>query len=348
MAQKSDDIQIHKDVVGTFDGKECAFFYLKNQNGSSLKLLNYGARITEFWVRDASNEPRNVVLGFATLAEYLKPEPYFGATIGRVANRIAGGTFCLGDRRFETPINNGPNTLHGGVRGFDKRVWDTAVEGSQVVFRYLSANGEEGFPGNVQVSVSMTLTNTNSIEIEYEAFCDDVTPLSLTNHAYFNLNGAGSGEILEHELLIEASHYLPVDDSLIPTGEVKPVAGTPFDFRAHRSIGSRITSVPGGYDHHFVCGEKTSIPRNVASVSSPASGIRQIVLTTEPGLQFYSGNFLDGSIHGVGGCYFKHGGYCLEAQQYPNAINENRFPSILLRPGERYFQKTCYCFEPIY
>ncbi|MGC8828550.1 MAG: aldose epimerase family protein [Verrucomicrobiia bacterium] len=339
----------------TEEGKNVEQYVLKNNKGMTVKIITYGGIITELLVPDRNGKFNDVVLGFDDLRGYLKGHPYFGAIVGRVANRIAGGKFKLGDKEYTLAKNNGPNHLHGGIKGFDKVVWDAEPiyrsDGVGVKLSYLSPDGEEGYPGNLSVTVVYLLSNDNELKIEYKATTDKETIVNLSNHSYFNLLGAENGLILDHELFINANYYTPVDDTLIPTGEIKPVEGTPLDFRKPTKIGTRIEQVkvgdnPSGYDHNYVLnggGVKLDL---AAQVYEPTSGRFMEVYTTEPGVQFYSGNFLDGTLTGKKGVvYKKHHGFCLETQHFPDSINHPNFPSVVLKPGQMYTQTTIYKFS---
>ncbi|HZY84999.1 MAG TPA: aldose epimerase family protein [Gemmataceae bacterium] len=337
----------------TADGKEVEQYVLTNAGGMKAKVITYGALLTELDVPDRDGKLADVVLGFDDLKGYLAGHPYFGATVGRVANRVAKGKFTLDGKEYALATNNGPNALHGGVKGFDKKVWQAeqvpAANGVAVKFTYHSPDGEEGYPGSLTASVTYTLTNDNELRLDYTATTDKATPVNLSNHSYFNLAGQGSGDILGHELTLEAEKYTPVDDTLIPTGKVESVKGTPLDFTAAHKIGARIQEMkgnPGGYDHNFVLngGGKKLAP--AARVVEPKSGRVMEMLTTEPGVQFYTGNFLDGTNKGKGGAvYNKHAGFCLEAQHFPDSVNHANFPPVILRPGQTYRQTTVYKFS---
>jgi len=339
----------------TEEGKNIDQYVLKNNKGMTVKIITYGGIITELLVPDRNGRVNDVVLGFDDLKGYLKGHPYFGAIVGRVANRIAGGKFKLGDKEYTLAKNNGPNHLHGGIKGFDKVIWNAEPiyrsDGVGVRLSYLSPDGEEGYPGNLSVTVVYLLSNDNELKIEYKATTDRETIINLSNHSYFNLLGAENGLILDHELFINANYYTPVDDTLIPTGEIKPVEGTPLDFRKPTKIGTRIEQVkvgdnPSGYDHNYVLnggGVKLDL---AAQVYEPTTGRFMEVYTTEPGVQFYSGNFLDGTLTGKKGVvYKKHHGFCLETQHFPDSINHPNFPSVVLKPGQMYTQTTVYKFS---
>jgi aldose 1-epimerase len=337
----------------TPDGRPVELYTLTNGRVTA-KVMTYGAIVTELHAPDRSGKPADVVLGFDDLNGYLKGHPYFGATIGRVANRIAGGRFTLEGKEYTLAKNNGPNTLHGGLKGFDKVVWKAEVppqapkQAPAVSFTYQSQDGEEGFPGNLSARVTFTLTDDDELRIDYAATADQATPVNLTNHSYFNLAGPGSGPILGHELMLVADQYTPVDDTLIPTGKIEPVKGTPLDFTSPTTIGARIDRLkgePGGYDHNFVLRGGGKTLSLAARVHEPKSGRVLEVFTTEPGVQFYSGNFLDGKLTGKGGVvYRKHQGFCLEAQHFPDSVHHDNFPDTILKPGQTYAQTTIYKF----
>lgn len=337
----------------TPDGQEVDLYILTNTAGMTAKIMTYGAILTELDVPDRDGKAADVVLGFDNLKDYLAGHPYFGATVGRVANRIAKGKFTLDGKEYKLAVNNGPNALHGGLKGFDKVVW-TAVpvatpDGAAVIFKYVSKDGEEGYPGNLTATVVYTLTNENALRLDYTAKTDKATPVNLTNHTYFNLAGAKAGDILGHEMTLFADRYTPVDDTLIPTGEIKPVKATPLDFTKAARIGERIGQLkgePGGYDHNYVLNSEGKELALAARVHEAKSGRTMEMWTTEPGVQFYTGNFLDGKQTGRGGVvYKKHGGFCLEAQHFPDSVNHANFPSVILKPGQTYRQTTIYKFS---
>jgi aldose 1-epimerase len=347
---------VKKEAFGkTADGIAVDQYILTNAAGMTAKIITYGAILTELDVPDRSGTLGDVVLGFDNLKDYLERNPHFGSTVGRVANRIAKGKFTLDGKEYTLAINNGPNSLHGGLKGFDKVVWKAepkpAPTGAAVELSYLSKDGEEGYPGNLSVTVVYTLTDDNALRIDYTAKTDKATPVNLTNHTYFNLDGAKSGNILDHELMIVADKYTPTDNTLIPTGEIKTVKDTPLDFTQPRRIGARIDQLKdypgGGYDHNFVLGSGvTDEPKLAVRVRAPKTGRIMEMYTTEPGVQLYTGNFLDGKLTGRGGVvYKKHAGFCLEAQHFPDAVHHDNFPSIILKPGETYRQTTIYKFS---
>ncbi|HYL63603.1 MAG TPA: aldose epimerase family protein [Candidatus Methylomirabilis sp.] len=343
---------VERAVFGQIPGGATIETYtLTNSQGASAKVITYGATLTELRVPDREGKMGDVVLGFDNLQGYLGQHPFFGGTIGRYANRIAKGRFTLDGKEYQLAINNAPNTLHGGEIGFNRRVWTAepveAKDGAAVRFRYLSKDGEESYPGNVNVSVTYTLTDANALRIEYSARTDKDTVVNLTNHSYFNLAGAGSGDILKHVLDLNADNYTPVDSTLIPTGEIASVAGTPLDFRKPTAIGERIGQIPaiGGYDHNFVLNGKMGTLRLAARVTDPVSGRQMEVWTMEPGIQFYTSIHLDGSIKGIGGAYQKYGALCLETQHYPDSPNHPNFPTTVLKPGMRFRSETIYKFS---
>ena len=350
---------ITKEPWGTVDGEQVDLYTLTNSSGMEVKITNYGGIIQSIKVPDRNGNFDNVTLGFATLEEYVDHnDPYFGAIIGRYGNRIAGGQFELDGVTYQLATNNGPNHLHGGVKGFDKRVWSaTEVQsGNSVGLRlnYTSLDDEEGYPGTLDVEMTYTLTNNNSIRMDYHATTDAPTIVNLTNHAYFNLVGEGTGTIEGHLLRLHADHYTPVDETLIPTGEIAPVAGTPFDFRKRHAIGERIRDnheqidFGRGYDHNFVLNRPNPEDTSMivaARVFEPTTGRALVIKTTEPGIQFYSGNFLDGTLVGTSGKFYRQtDGFALETQHYPDSPNKPQFPSTELRPGEEYETTTVYRF----
>jgi len=339
---------VSKEVFGKLaDGKTVSLYTLVNNNGMQVKITNYGGIITSLKIPDKNGKLDDVVLGYDKLGGYLEVTPYFGALVGRYGNRISKGKFTLNGEPYTLAVNNGENHLHGGIKGFDKVVWDAKVvkteKGVGLELKYLSKDGEEGYPGNLMSTVTYTLTNENELKIDYEATTDKATPINLTHHSYFNLAGQGNCDILNHEMMINADRYTPVDDGLIPTGELKTVKNTSMDFTSPKKIGARITQVKGGYDHNYVLNNQSGNMALAARVYEETSGRVMDVLTTEPGIQFYSGNFLDGTITGKSGkVYKKHYGLCLETQHYPDSPNKSNFPSVILNPGEIYTQHTIY------
>ena len=336
----------------TNEGAEVDLYTLTNKHGAIAKITTYGAILTELHVPDRTGKMGDVVLGFDSLEPYLKRHPYFGATVGRVANRIAKGKFTLDGKEYTLAVNNPPNSLHGGLVGFDMKVWKASVvknpEGPSVKFQYHSPDGEEGYPGAVDATVEYTLTNNkNGIQIDYTAKTDKATPINLTNHSYFNLTG--SGDVLGYDMMINADHYTPFDDTSIPTGKVDPVKGTPFDFTFSHPIGEHMKELggdPNGYDNNFIITGGGKALTLAAKVYDPSSGRTMEMFTTEPGVQFYTANFLDGTQTGKGGwVYVIHNAFCLEAQHYPDSINHPNFPTVVLRPGKVYHQRTEYVFS---
>ncbi len=334
-------------------GENVKLYTLKNQTGMTLKISDYGGIITHLTAADRHGAFADVVLGFDSLSNYLKSSPYFGALIGRYGNRIANGKFKLGDSTYTLATNNGINSLHGGIKGFDKAVWKTEIVNNSepsIKLSYLSKDGEEGFPGNLTVSVTYTLTHTNEVKIKYEATTDKTTIVNLTNHSYFNLNMVHD-DVLGHVLSLNADSFVAVDSSLIPTGIVS-VTDTPFDFRIPKPIGQDIKNYTfdqikkgGGYDHCWVL-NKTSSPINLAAiVIERFSGRKMEVLTTEPGVQLYTGNFLNGLNGKNGKKYDRNSGFCLETQHYPDSPNQKAFPSVTLNPGEKYYSETIFRFS---
>ncbi len=340
---------------GTTGGEEITEYTLTNANGMSVSVINYGGIITRIMAPDKDGNMADVVLGFDSLAGYAGDNPYFGALIGRYGNRIAEGKFTLNGEEYTLPTNNGPNSLHGGDQGFNRKVWqlEPLEEDARVGVRLTgtSPDGEMGYPGTLDVTVDYWLDNDNQLTLDYKATTDKATPVNLTNHTYFNLSGAGNGTILDHVLTIDAEQYTPVDKGLIPTGELTDVDGTPFDFTTATPIGERVNeentqlSLGGGYDHNYVLEESGPGLHHAATVYDPASGRTLNVETTEPGVQFYSGNFLDGSLTGKGGQSVDYrSGFCLETQHFPDTPNQPDFPSTTLEPGDTYETTTVYKF----
>ncbi|MBG8553660.1 aldose epimerase family protein [Hymenobacter guriensis] len=341
------------------DGTEAKLYTLTNAHGLKATITNYGGTLTSLLVPDKDGKLGDVVLGFDnvggyTSAQYLQEGPYFGALIGRYGNRIKAGKFTLDGKEYTLALNNAPNTLHGGKRGFDKVVWEaepgSSAEGQTLKLTYLSKDGEEGYPGNLQVTVVYTLTNDDALKIDYSATTDKATPINLTNHAYFNLNHGQAKNALDHELTLNADRYTVVDGTLIPTGELRQVQGTPMDFRQAHTIGERIKQVtgpgPGGYDHNWVLADAPrATPQPAATVYEPTTGRTMTVTTTEPGIQFYSGNFLKGNLTGKGNtAYVQNYGFCLETQHFPDSPNQPKFPSTILKPGQTLKSSTSYQF----
>jgi aldose 1-epimerase len=333
---------------GEVDGKKVSLFTLTNKKGTEVKITNYGATLTSWSTADKAGSKSNIVLGFDSLSGYLQkpPVPYFGAIVGRYGNRIGKAQFSIDGNNYKLATNNGANNLHGGNKGFDKVVWDAtpASDNTQsVTFNYLSKDGEEGFPGNLKTTVKYTLTDDDELLIQYDAETDKATPVNLTNHSYFNLSGDAGSNILNHTVWIDADRYTPVDAGLIPTGELKSVKGTPFDFTEPHKIGERIASVQGGYDHNWVLNNQANSLKLVAWAADSVSGRKLEVFTTEPGLQFYTGNFLNGSIKNRDGKAIpKNAAFCMETQHYPDSPNKPEFPSSILKPGDKYHTETKY------
>jgi aldose 1-epimerase len=333
-------------------GEPVELFTMTNAHGVEVRAMTYGGIIVSLRVPDRQQQLDDIVLGYDTVAGYARPNgPYLGALIGRYGNRIAKGQFTLDGMPFKLATNNGPNHLHGGLKGFDKVLWRGEPQQDGVTLSYTSADGEEGYPGALAARVTYTLTDRDELAIEYEATTDKPTVVNLTQHSYFNLAGQGARDILEHRLRLDADRFTPVDATLIPTGELAPVAGTPFDFRQATPIGERIdASDPQlknglGYDHNFVLTTTGGGMHHAARVVDPSTGRTLDVATTEPGVQFYSGNFLDGTIAGKQGrVYRKRYGFCLETQHFPDSPNQPHFPSTVLRPGETYRSKTVWTF----
>jgi len=350
-----------REAFGTAFGIPVDRYTLTNANGVEAAILSYGGIIQSIRVPDRDGARANVVLGFATLDEYVAASSYFGCIVGRYANRIANGTFALDDKTYTLPVNNPPNTLHGGLRGFDKHVWDASdvsdPSGEGVQLRRESPDGEEGYPGTLAVTVTYRLTDANGLRIDYRATTDAPTVINLTNHSYFNLAGEGSGCIYDHALTLNASRFIPTDSTAIPTGELAPVSSTPFDFTRPRPIGAGIRDphkqiiVGHGYDHHFILDAERGFinpetPILAAHVLEPNSGRIMTVATTEPGVQFYSGNYLDGTLTGTSGRpYRQSDGFALETQHAPDSPNQPQFPSTVLRPGDTFSSTTVFTFS---
>lgn len=337
------------------NGDSVHVFTLTNANGIELRALDYGGIIQSLRTPDRAGKLGDIVLGFDSLDQYVKLSPYFGAIVGRYANRIAKGTFSLDGTTYHLAINNGPNALHGGLVGFDKVVWHaqpfSTDSSAGVVWTHTSPDGDQGYPGTLQLRVTYTLTNANRLEIDYQATTDKPTIINLTNHSYFNLAGAGSGDVLQQLMQINADSVTPVDSTLIPTGTLAAVAGTPLDFRTPTPIGAHIADAnlqlkfAGGYDFNYVLNrtDTTSLV-HAARAEDPASGRTVDVFTTQPGLQFYTGNFLDGSFAGKGGTYIHRGAFTFETQHYPDSPNHPNFPSVVLRPGQTFNSQTVFAF----
>jgi aldose 1-epimerase len=330
-------------------GTDSVYAYtLKSTRGLKAVISNYGATLLELWTPDRSGKLGNVILGYDSLGGYLqKTNPYFGAIVGRYANRISHARFTLDGKTYNLATNDRGNTLHGGWKGFDKVIWTVnQVNDSSLSLSYSSHDGEEGYPGNLTVKVVYQVNADNGLEIEYTALTDQKTPVNLTNHSYFNLSGGKDSTILNEELTLYASSYTPVNDSLIPTGQLVPVNNTPFDFRKAKRIGTDLEKVKGGYDHNFVIDKKSSELSMAAMVFDPGSGRKMEVWTTQPGIQFYTGNFLDGTLTGANGKRIvQHGALCLETQHFPDSPNQPGFPNTILEPGQTFHERTIYRFS---
>jgi aldose 1-epimerase len=341
-------IIIKKSIIGRVDEKDIYLFTLSAENKMTVRLTNYGGIVTSVVVPDKTGKMEDVVLGFDDLAGYQGTHPYFGCVVGRYANRIAAGKFELDGLSYTLARNIGNNHLHGGLEGFDKKAWDAREirEGDEagIELAYTSADGEEGYPGELKVRVIYSLTPSNALRIRYWAETSRPTPVNLTHHGYFNLKGAGNGNILEHELMIDADRYTFVDDQSIPTGEFRVVNGTPFDFRKIKPVGREMDQVEGGYDHNFVLNSGGKFSK-AAFLSEPSSGRWMEVYTDKPGIQLYCGNFLDGTLAGKNGKkYYAHYALCLETQHFPDSPNQPGFPNTILRPGEIFSSETVYRF----
>ena len=354
ISKKMQVLKIDKIQFGeTMDGTGVDQFILSNNNGMEVRIITYGGIITSWTAPDKNGDYKDIVLGYNTLAEYEAETPYFGALIGRYGNRIAKGKFSLDNQEYTLAVNNGVNHLHGGLKGFDKVVWDakTIVSDATVSLElsYLSKDMEEGYPGNLEIKVTYTLNNKDELSVNYEATTDKPTIVNLTQHSYFNLTADFNQDILGHELVINADSFLPVDNTLIPTGEFRDVTGTPFDFKTSKAIGTHIDNENIqlknglGYDHCWVLNDQDTGVRFVASAYEPVSGRLLEVFSDEPGIQFYSGNFLDGTLPSKNkGMYQHRTGFCLETQHYPDSPNQKNFPSVRLSPGEKYNSKTVF------
>jgi aldose 1-epimerase len=350
--KETNEARLEQNIFGKSpDGTEIKIYTLTNRKGMVAKVTEYGAMLTELWVPDRGGKLADVVLGFDSLEQYLKGPPFFGSTVGRVANRIAQGKFTLDGKEYVLATNRPPNHLHGGFKGFDKRVWKSRplpVTNSEIAiaFTYTSPDGEEGYPGTLNVTVIYSLTDANELRIDYSATTDKATPVNLTNHSFFNLAGAGS--ILDHLLTLNADRYTPADATLIPTGEIIPVKDTGLDFTKPRRMGERIDefrSFANGYDHNFVLNSGGGRLALCARVEEPNSGRVMEIRTTEPAVQFFTGNRLDGKFTGIGGVtYHQHGGFCLEPHHFPDSINKPNFPSVVLRRGATFKSSTVYKF----
>jgi aldose 1-epimerase len=350
-------MSVTKEVYGKLsDGTQIDQYTLSNPNGLKVKIITFGAIITAVETPDRNGKVENITLYRDSLADYASlPTPFFGATVGRYGNRIAKGRFTLEGKEYVLAVNNGPNSLHGGVKGFDKVVWKARPVQSTgtvgVAFSYTSPDGEEGYPGTLDVTVTYSLTDKDELKMDYEATTDKTTVLNLTNHTYWNLAGAGApgtpgrGDILKHELMLNADRFLPVDATLIPLGRLDPVKGTAMDFTAAKAIGRDMAKVEGGYDHCYVLSRKGDGLSLAARVTEPSSGRVMEVYTTQPAVQFYTGNFLDGTIHAGGKTIGIHTGFCLETQHYPDSPNQKDFPTTVLKPGETYRQTTVHKFS---
>jgi aldose 1-epimerase len=346
-----------KNFQKTVDGKPVDLFILNNKNGAEVSVVNYGGKIVSIHVPDKNGKFVDVVLGKNNIDDYMNDqEPYFGSMCGRTANRIANGVFTLEGQEYHLAINNGPNSLHGGIKGFNAVVWDVRqIDGQTLELTYLSKDGEEGFPGNLSVTLVYKLTDENALEITYRATTDKTTILNLTNHSYFNLSGEGDPSIGDHELQIKSAYFLPTNDVAIPLGKPESVENSPFDFRSLHAIGERIEEehtqliYGNGYDHNFILDKENNALDFCAKAISPKTGIVLDVYTTEPGVQLYTGNYLDGSFPGKTGRHYpKRAAFCLETQHYPDSIHHPDFPSTVLKPGEIFESKTIFKFSTNY
>ena len=336
------------------DGKLNKLYVMTNANGMEVSVINFGARITSVWVPDKNGKMTDVVLGFASIDDFLNNNSNFGAAIGRYGNRIGKGKFTLDGTDYQLPINNGENTLHGGAIGYDQKMFDIIqIDNQTLECKLFSPDGDNGFPGNLDITMIYKLTDDNAIDISYHATTDKPTVVNLTNHSYFNLSGNPAKPITDHVLFLDCDYYTPTDEALIPTGEISPVTGTPMDFTTPYVIGDRIDDVSfeaiklgNGYDHNWIANKPGNIANPIAKASHPGTGITLEVFTNEPGIQFYAGNFLDGTMTGKKGiAYPRRAALCLETQHYPDSPNKSNFPSTVLRPDEEYFSRCIYKFS---
>ena len=342
-----------EDAYGEIDGNKITQYTLTNPKGMSVKIISYGGTVTDIMAPDKDGKMGDVILGYDSLSGYLQEaNPYFGCLVGRYANRIANAKFTLEGKTYQLAANDHGNTLHGGLKGFDKHTWTASDMNtdsvSSIKFSYDSKDREEGYPGNLHVEVVYTLTGNNELKIDYTATTDKATPVNLTNHCYFNLSAGTDSTILDHELMLKADKYTPVNDKLIPTGKIDSVKGGPMDFTTAKKIGRDIAQVSGGgYDHNWVLNKNEGVLVSIGSLYHPGSGRYMEVLTTEPGIQFYSGNFLDGTLKNTrgGAKYIKHAGLCLETQHFPDSPNQPSFPNTILKPGQVYKHTTIYAFS---
>jgi aldose 1-epimerase len=352
-APKSEVTQVYRDdFKKVIDGKQTDLFTLKNDNGIVVQITNYGGRVVSIVTPDKNGEMADIVLGYKTIDKYLKDEMFLGALIGRYANRIANGSFSLDGKKYQLAKNDGPNSLHGGNKGFDKVVWDAEQRGDTLILNYISPDMEEGYPGTLNVTAIYTLNNNNELTLELSAITDKKTIVNLTNHTYWNLKGEGNGTILDHELMIPANYITPVNETLIPTGELMPVEDTPFDFITSKLIGRDISQdhpqlIAGkGYDHNWVLDKDAGNLTLAVRVLEPENGRILEISSTEPGVQFYSGNFMDGSVSGKSGNLYEYrGGMAFEPQHFPDSPNQPKFPSVVLKPGEQYHNTIVYKFD---
>jgi aldose 1-epimerase len=347
--QNQNKVGITERPFGSFQDQAITEYTITNKKGMQLSIINYGGTITKLIVPDKNGKMGDVVLGYDSLSGYTqRANPYFGALIGRYGNRIGKATFTLDGKTYNLDKNDGPNSLHGGFKGYDKVVWTAEKQGdNSLKLTYHSKDGEGGYPGNLDVTVIYTLTEDNSVKIDYTATTDKATPVNLTNHAYYNLSAGTDSTILSNEIQINADKYTPVDAGLIPTGQIADVKGTPFDFTTSKQIGKDIAQVKGGYDHNWVLNKQGSSLEKVVTLYHPASGRVMEVYTTEPGIQFYTGNFLNGRLANTKGAakYVQHAALCLETQHFPDSPNHPNFPNTILKPGETYKTTTVYKFS---